>query len=188
MNRFVFACIAVFAVYAGQAQAGVLLDGKTVGYQYLIPTTSDLYYQPADFVVGPGVELPALTNNTSDYATVDFSDTNIYVDFYGAAGFTSATFNGFRLYDSLNTIAPIINVTVNPVTNLAGFSAANVSFDADNVYVNFQGLFFDASTVVSLDLTPGAVPAPSTMVTWAGVMAVVAVVGVVRRRQAIACA
>ncbi len=180
---FALACAVAVALIAGQANGAVLLDGKTVGYQYLFPSTSNLFYQPPDFVVGPGVELPALTNASSDAATFDVSDTNIYIDFYTTTSFSTGTFNGFRLYDSTNSIAPITSVTVNPVTNLAGFSAANVSFDADNIYANFQGLSFDSNTVVSLDINTSSVPAPSTLVTWVGVMAVVAVIGVVRRRQ-----
>jgi hypothetical protein len=183
---FALACMVAVAHMAGNANAAVLLDGQTVGYQYCFPDLSTPIYSPPDFVVGPGVELPAGLYSPADgTGQLDVSDTNLLVKFTTTGAWTAGSFNGFRLYDSTSTIAPITSVTVNPATNMPGFSVANVSFDANNIYVNWQGLPVDPSYVVSLDVnSTAAVPAPSTLVTWSGVMAVVALVGIVRRRQA----
>lgn len=78
--------------------------------------------------------------------------------------------------DVFNTIGAFTSVTINGATNMAGFSAANVSWTADSITVNWQGLSFDANTVVSLDINGagGAVPEPST---WAMMVAGIAMVG-----------
>jgi hypothetical protein len=57
-------------------------------------------------------------------------------------------------------------VTINAATNLAGFDASRVSFDANNIYVNWQGLVFNTNTVVSLDVNGSVapVPEPATLV------------------------
>jgi hypothetical protein len=187
MKRLLFALMGIVVVAAacGQTRAAVLL-GQTVGYQYLFPTSSAVFYQPPDFVVGPGVELPNGLYSASDgVGQLDVSDTNLLVKYTTTGSWSTGSFNGFRLYDSTNSIAPITSVTVNPATNQPGFTAANVSFDADNIYVNWQGLAIDPSYRVSLDINTSAVPSPSTLVTWSGVMAVVGGIAIVRRRQAL---
>jgi hypothetical protein len=181
---FVFIFVASFGMACRESRAAILLDGNTVGYQYYFPDLSTLFYQPPDFVVGPGVELPTgLTQAGDGVGQLDVSDTNLLVKFTINGNFTGATFNGFRLFDSTSSIAPFTSVTVNPATNMPGFSIANVSFDANNIYVNWQSLPVDPSYVVSLDINTSAVPAPSTVVTWSGVMAVVGGIAVLRRRH-----
>jgi hypothetical protein len=183
---FAFTFLVAIGVACGQARAAVLLDGQTVGYQYYYPDLSTLFYQPPDFVVGPGVELPNGLYSTSDgVGQLDVSDTNLLVKFTTTGSWAPGLFNGFRLYDSTSSIAPITSVTVNPATNMPGFTALNVSFDADNIYVNWQGLPIDPSYRVSLDVNTAAVPTPSTFVTWGGVMAVVGAIAIVRRRQTV---
>ena len=47
---------------------------------------------------------------------------------------------------------------------MVGFDASRVTFDADNIWVNWQGLAFDENTIVSLDITgSAAVPEPGTL-------------------------
>jgi len=68
--------------------------------------------------------------------------------------------NGFRITDVNGTIDDFVGVSINPATNMAGLDASRISFDADNIWVNWQSLSFDPNTIVSLDIT--AVPEPAT--------------------------
>lgn len=143
--------------------SSALMQGNTVQYQYLFPDISTNYFNASNgnYLVGPGIEV---ANAVDSAGTVDISDTNILVDFNKGATFTSSSFNGFRISDIFSSIAAFTAVTINPITNMAGFSLSNITFDADNIWVNWQGLSIDANTIVSLDVNGSApVPEPSTL-------------------------
>jgi len=182
-------CLAVFFSANGSVQAGIMFDGETIGYQYLYPSLSDVIFS-ASPVVGAGVELPGLLSAGGDTASMDISDTNILIDFYESSYtfFAPEIFNGFRIFDIGATLPSIGSVTIAAATNMVGFSAANISFDANNIYVNLQGLDFTPSTIVSLDVAPGvaAVPEPSTLIAFCAV-GVVAGVRRLRRRTSVGC-
>lgn len=143
--------------------SSALMLGNTVQYQYLFPTIVTNYTNASNgnYLVGPGIEV---ANAVDSAATVDISDTNILADFSMSAMFSSGSFNGFRITDIFGAISAFTSVTINPVTNMAGFNLSNITFDADNIWVNWQGLGFDANTIVSLDVNGSApVPEPSTL-------------------------
>ena len=167
---FSFAIIVFISGIAMPAHAA-LLDGKQIQLDYLYPDTSSVYNGNSYLVtVGPGVEIPGILSGDQIGASVDLSDTNIFIKFLrGEGSFTSSAFNGPHIYDSQGVIDPFTSVTINSVTDLPGFDFSRISFDADNIYINFSGLPLDASTnpVVSIDLngapSNGAVPEPATM-------------------------
>jgi hypothetical protein len=174
--------VAIFATaillsLAGRSNASILA-GATVGYEYHFPGVGSVIYTAPTFVVGPGVET-GLFQPSPDYAAVDVSDTNIFVDFIQPASFAPGAFNGIRLFDVNNAITSFTSVTVNAATNMFGFTSANVSFDADNIYINWQGLPFDENTIVSLDINgaPGTVPEPASVAVWAAIACISGVVG-----------
>jgi len=153
----------VLLAAAGGAQAG-LLDGQTVSYTYFFPDSSSTYFSTANgnYVVGAGVEIPdGFCCNFE--GSLDLSDTNILADFHGNSSYTGSAFNGFRISDVFGTIAPFTGVSINAATNMGGLDASRISFDADNIWVNWQGLFFDERTIVSLDINGGTVPEPATL-------------------------
>ena len=120
---------------AATAQA-LLLDSQTLRVTHESPLGTNSH-GPNLVVVGPGVEEPSVLGIYS----VDFSDTNIFIQFLLAnpAGFTAAPFNGLHVFDVNALIPAFTSVTINPATTLPGFSASLTTFDADNIYVNFQG-------------------------------------------------
>lgn len=59
-----------------------------------------------------------------------------------------------------NSIAPFTSVTIDPITNMIGLDASRISFDADNIFVNWQSLGFSTETIVRLNLGGGTVPVP----------------------------
>jgi hypothetical protein len=149
------------------AKAGLFL-GQTVQATYYDPTSADIYRGPWTAVVGPGVEftyvLPCFSG--ASCIDVDVSDTNILVTMHylnEPGDFTPAAFNGIRFYDLDGTIPDFTSVTINGISNMAGFDASRVTFDGNSIWVNFQGLIGTNSTIVSLDVAAADVPEPSTV-------------------------
>ena len=147
-----------------------LLDGKTVSFTYLFPDIDTISGSPADglYLVGPGVEI--LNGFCCGFeGTLDFSDTNLLAAFHDQAFYTpTGGFNGFRISDVFGSIDPITSVTVNALTDLPGFDASRVSFDENNIWVNWQALFAEALVsgrfrVVSLDINTVSVPEPGIL-------------------------
>ncbi len=158
--------IAFFSLFVMANANAALLDGKTINYQYYFPNVSSPYSNSdnGDKVVGAGIEV---SNVAENIATMDISDTNIYIDFLSSSSWTISTFNGFKLTDTLNNIANFTSVSINSATNMVGFSLSNITVLADEIWVNWQGLSFDANTIVSLDLNTSAVPVPAALFLFA---------------------
>jgi hypothetical protein len=159
----ILALLAGLAVFCpSPAQASPLLWGRTVEYQYLFPDINSNYLNASNgnYLVGPGVEV---ANVSDQQATLDLSDTNLFVDYLFFTGYwVDTSFNGFRITDIFGQIPAFAGVTINPATNMSGFDASRISFDADHIWVNWHGLNFDANTIVSLDVNSNAVPDPGS--------------------------
>lgn len=143
-----------------------LLNGQTVSFQYLFPTISSDYSSTANgnYVVGSGVEV--LNGVCCSFeGTVDISDNNIRVNFHGNGGYSSAAFNGFLISDVLGQIGDFTSVSVNGATNMGGFDISDVTFDANHIWVNWQGLNFAPGVVVSVDINGNSsdVPEPASL-------------------------
>ena len=95
--------------------------------------------------------------------TMDISDTNLFIDYTNSSGWNPAAYNGFVITDVLGTIAAFTSVTINAATNMVGFDASRISFTDNQIFVNWQGLSFNADTIVSLDINGAAVPEPATL-------------------------
>jgi len=163
----------------GTAQAGLLFDGETIRLTYEFPAVGSIF-DTRTFVVGAGVEAPAFP--TGDPRTnTDFSDMNITSIFVSASSWTGASFNGYHVFDLNGTIPAITSVLINPATNMAGLTLARISWDADNIYVNWQGLPFNSDTVVSIDVNT---PEPATLVLMGSGLALLAAGWRRRRRPA----
>lgn len=170
---------ALLALAASSAQAS-LLEGKTINYQYYYPTITSAYPNASngDHVVGSGVEVPNISENVG---ALDISDTNLYVDYALSGSWNGASFNGFEISDVLGQIDSFAAVTINAATNLAGFDASRISFDADHIWVNWQGLTFTSDTVVSLDIKGGdKIPEPGSLALVA--LGLAGASGLLRRR------
>lgn len=156
------AAVAGLLLASASAHAA-LLNGQTVQETWVYADLlSNIGSDTA--VAGAGVEF---SNFLSDGVTsIDFSDTNIRFGFlYNGGSFSTASFNGFETFDLNSTIPDFTSVSINAATNMAGLDASRISFDANHIWVNFQGLSFGTSTVVSLDINTAAsaVPEPSTL-------------------------
>ncbi|MDD5579568.1 MAG: PEP-CTERM sorting domain-containing protein [Methylobacter sp.] len=55
------------------------------------------------------------------------------------------------------------SITVNPLTNMAGLTSANVTYNNHNIAINWTSLTFNSDTQVILDIKTSAVPIPSAI-------------------------
>ena len=95
----------------------------------------------------------------------------------------TGAFSGFQIFDVNGTIPAFSSVVINGATNMAGFDASRITFDADNIWVNWQGLDFNTGTIVSLDVNGvSETPEPTTMLP-VGMAAVGILVSRRRRRS-----
>lgn len=164
-SRMLALAVLVFAGMAAATGASAsLLDGKTVSFTYLTPTINTVYVPSAsngNYVVSATVEIPNGICCGFE-GSVDLSDANILVNFHPTAPFpyTAAPFNGFRVSDVNNTIDDFTSVGV------TGLTASLVTFDANNIWVNWQGISFGNGDSVSIDINGGSgnsVPEPSSI-------------------------
>jgi hypothetical protein len=160
VRKILITLFAVLALAVMPAQA-TILDGQTVRLTYEFPDLGTVWnFNTHDLLVGPGVEISGFPVG-DERTNVDFSDTNIYVTYNSSSAWTSTSFNGFHVFDLLGLIPAFTSVLIHPDTNLPGFDASRITFDGDNIWVNWQGLEFNNETIVSLDIE--AVPEPGTM-------------------------
>ncbi len=135
-------------------QAGLLGDSIDVSHRF--DTITSVYG-------ASGVLVPAPTASIRlalDTYTATLSDTQIVLDrFAYTGGWTAATFNGPRFENLTEAFG---SVTVNAASNMAGFSAANITLSGNVLALNWVGLPFDIATRVVLDVASpvAAVPEP----------------------------
>ena len=181
MNKALCAALAASALLVSGTANAQSFDGATLNYQYYFPNSASPYggADNGPFVAGAGVEV---TNIADGMGTLDISGSNILVDFSSDSAFNGAAFNGWVLTDETDSLTAILGVTINPATNMAGFSLSNLSWTGDSISVNWQGLGFNPGTFVSLDVSFGqtAVPEPST---WAMMLFGFGAAGVSLRRS-----
>ncbi len=162
-----FAVLALAAMTFGVAAPAVAgpLDDATVHTQYQYPSEGSVYQDFGETTVSGDT---TLATGMGGVGGVDLHATgsNLTVTFNNGydSGWNGTAFNGFVVFDDTNSAAAFTGVSINGITNMAGFDISRVTFDADHIFVNWAGLDFGQGTVVSLDLTGGAVPEPAS---WA---------------------
>lgn len=189
---FLSSAVALLLGWSSASASGFY--GFNVQAQYDWPTLGTVVVDGGFTVAGPGVEFTDV-NAFQGGADIDFSNTNILVtypsNFILAGG---ATFEGWDLSDQPAT-DPIIGVSVGSATNLAGFSASNLSFDSHHVYVNLAGLgtpfpnsvntLIDPNTLISIDVAFGsATPVPGALPLFASGLGALGLLGWRRKRKA----
>ena len=131
--------------------------GQTIHGVYLYPTSSAVYQDMGNAVVGGGTEF-SLFN-----IAIDLSANQINLSRAGAITFLTGSFNGWHFSDVLSTMGAITGVTV-VGGSIAGFDASRVSFDADNIYLNFVNLTDTQNFQAAVDVTfASTVPEPGAL-------------------------
>jgi hypothetical protein len=137
---------------------------------------------PVTAVVGAGVEFANGAFTPFFGPSFDFSDTSIAI-VQTATGHQSAAFNGWQFFDVNGTIDDITGVSI--AGDSSGFFSADpgrITFDANHIWINFQGLSFGQVAEIGLNVTFGnAVPEPGSAA-LAG-LALLAAAGLRRRAR-----
>lgn len=149
-------------------------DGQRIGIQYFYPNLATLDTDLGAVVVGAGVEFNDGQGNTADFTntrvTAHFANTSNYCGqsslFCPQPG---TTFNGVRLYDIDHNINAITGVVLGAGSTMS-FFASRLTFNADEVFLNLEGLTIPANTTLVFDFTfapsavanPNEVPLPAT--------------------------
>jgi hypothetical protein len=159
--RFALVTVIALAVVGAAPAQATVMDGATIRLTYEFPNVGTIWNGNShDLVVGPGIEISGFP--VGDARTnVDVSDTNVFVTYNSGGTWTTTSFNGFHIFDLFGSIPDFTGVSINAATNLTGFGDARITFDADNIWVDWNGLSFDSETIVSLDVE--AVPEPGTL-------------------------
>jgi hypothetical protein len=148
------------------AQAGFL--GNTIEATACdpdLPPGCTVMGGPVTAVVGPGIEFLNGQFGAFFGPSFDFADTTITITSVGVIH-APATFNGYDFFDVNSTIPNIIGLSI--LSDNTGFFSGDPSrvfFDANNVFVNFEGLDFSATQApqIVLSATFAGVPEPATL-------------------------
>lgn len=150
------------AAYAGFI--GNTIETRALFPDLVAPTTTA---GPVSRVVGAGIEFSDGEFTPFFGPSFDFADSTITIT-HALTGHQSGAFNGYSFFDVFATIDPISAVTV--LSDNTGFFSGDPSrvfFDADTMFVNFQGLNFanttDPTIVLSVAFGAQAVPEPGSL-------------------------
>ncbi len=153
-----FAAALALCAFTQSASAGLLNNEVNANYHF--PTAGAVYAPLGQGVVdADGLQF---TFNDAGQAifTMLIEDKKVTIDFLTSTSWNSADFNGFSL---ANLSGALPQFAIGAGTNLAGLSAANLSVVNDILYVNWQGLSFDDSTMVVLDVLDGPTDVPEPL-------------------------
>lgn len=151
------------------------LDGDSIQIYYLYPDESTVYD-----TLGP---VTAPNSGVGDALSWSITGNTIsLIPDFGAASFSSATFNGYEFIDISNDPG-IADVTVDPSSLATGVSIADVSFTSNSVFFNFQGQTLRGTAIYDLTFAPTATPLPATLPLFAIALCGLGLLGW-RRKQA----
>jgi hypothetical protein len=178
--RSVFAglALALAATVAAAPASAALMQGQTLKVEYLYPDLNTQFAGPLD-ITGGGA---GVTMFIGSDMTVTLGDDTIYTsedDFVGGF-YNPAQFNGLHIWDANNVVAPFTSVSLLH-NDYLGFNMSRVSFDADNIFIDFTGLNFTVSpSVLSLQVNGGGAPEPAA---WALMISGFGLTGATLRRR-----
>jgi hypothetical protein len=191
MNRSWIAWVAVLGLLANVSLATAeTLQGRQVLVEYLYPDVNTLWgTNRATVTVGSSVELPEFAVQPADqtaYLSIDLFDTNLRITNLADVNWTnSVPFNGLHFQDANGTIPAFESVALNIAMTTAGLNPSMISFDADNIWINWPGLSGTTGQFASVDVhSAPAVPEPSMLIGLGGMAVLGACLALRKRVQA----
>lgn len=162
-NKVTFAAALSLAAFTSAPLAAATLVGETVGIDYIFgPDENSVLVDDGNgnFVVGAGAETSYFGN-----LEVDVSGNQLTINSLRDADFQSVeAFNGLRISDVLGAFGDFLSISLVS----SDFIAPLLSFDAENLYVNFAGSgFTEQGEQVVINFTVAdsvaAVPLPASL-------------------------
>ncbi len=143
------------------------LNGQPVQMTFRFPDSSTVFS-----TIGTGTVVPGGVTFASDLngLTSTVTPTQIRIANNGAGTINLGgvgpgfSFEGYVLSEMGGSPVTITSLSVDPATTVAGFGANQLSFDAGDVFANFQNTTLLAGQNVTIDVNPPAVPEASTTV------------------------
>ncbi len=169
---FTFLIVGATLAYSAKAEAGLL--GDTINWQYYAYGGAyNGYGSPGSFVAGSTSSNFGASSGFVGYFDVSANNTQIIFTYLSNSTWSPSVVslnsgglyieNGILLTDNTNTFT---GVSINPITNMSGFSLSNITFNSNNIAINWTNLPFTGNTMVVLDIgTPSvSVPEPATLI------------------------
>lgn len=151
------------------------LTGNSIDAQYTYPTQASEYLDLGTFTVPGG---------GNSFGQTEYTVTGTNITFTNILGsdvtFTPATFNGYTFVD-LTGPTGITGITLVDSPS-GGFTASDATFDADDIYFNFQSNVLAAGETVTYDLqfSSSIIPEPASFPLLA--TGLFGLAGILRRR------
>lgn len=136
MKRCSTVLLSILAILLCVCPVWAEFSGQTIQLQWLFPDSTTIM-GTQNAVVGPGVEFPSFLHLPCN---IDISSSQINISIPARNGFAPASFNGFLFTDINGTVDSITGVTIDSSTEFPGLDATRISWDADNIRINLQGL------------------------------------------------
>lgn len=159
--KFKYSLLAAAMVFAAPASAASII-GETVNVSARYPTSQSIYSNPGDRVVTDGVEYAtgAFANYNGSFS-VDVRDNSFVINSNSPIFFGTAAFNGFVL--QLRSVTQFVSASVDPTSDL---NPVDLSFDSDEIFVNFSGAQSSAPWSTTINFGTDAVAAVPEPATW----------------------
>jgi hypothetical protein len=168
-------------LFAATSTHAVGIDGANVNFGVYMPTTTSPISYQVDTVVGPGIELQSIANLALPGARVanadiDFSATQISINYLENILAVGGPFNGYVINFSGAEVPAITGASVNSSTNIDSNSIA-LSFDSDSVFISLARVPLTPSSLLVVDVA--LVPEPET---YTMLLAGLSLIGFLSRR------
>jgi hypothetical protein len=172
------AALAAIASVAGASTASASIVGETVNVTARFPDSTTVFANPGNRVVSGGVEytLGSFAAYNPSFS-VDVTGQSLIIASTGGVAFASADFNGFVL--DLTSSTQFLSASVDPGSSLLPTS---LSFDSDEIFVNFAGLTRLDGFSTTINFTTNAASAVPEPTTWAMMLIGFGAVGYSMRR------
>jgi hypothetical protein len=147
------------------APAEASLIGKQMNAIYYVPDTSTQYgqavFSPPTFTIGDGPETTGSVENVTT-GLVDFTSDMLTITLSTSLTnptWNVASFNGI-IFTSLDSLG-LASASVDPGTTMVGFDNSRVSFNDNQILINWNGLSYNTGTTVKVNFT--SIPAPGPL-------------------------
>lgn len=151
-----FSFVAFLTLLTSATFAHASLEGHTINYSYIVPNVDTVYEEGAYFVPVDGV---TISNIAGTYNTITILGNSLVVNYPIVVGpemvsWLDAPFNGFKI-----NAPDYIFSSFRLLSNTALVDNPEFFFDAHNLYVNWNGIFWSANGgKITFAINTSAVP------------------------------